>query len=374
MIIVYVHHSYWPVLGGCELAMQRLCEHLVSLGHEVFVVTSRYNADDRPRYEVINGIDIIRVKAYSLHFPDLTVPKEVPRKILEKADIIQGWSQNSYFTYRVCREAKKLGKHIIMYFLGVDYLKNHSSLLIRLFGYPYQKWVTRKVAKITDLALVTNEHEKKLLKKRYGLEAVVLPHGVEDRFLTMPNMAKYFRNKYGINERIITYIGRIHPTKGLDLLIRAFTKVTEKEPDVALVVAGKGETNYFKKCIKLIKSLGLNSKVRYFGYISEEDKIGLIDSSEFVVIPSRHAGESYPLVIDEVKARGKPLIVTNYGALPYRIINLVEGVVVDADICSLARGLCYALSNRCLFHVVSKPLTWKEVADKLLTLYQSIVG
>jgi len=55
-----------------------------------------------------------------------------------------------------------------------------------------------------------------------------------------------------------------------------------------------------------------------------------------VVIPSKHAGESYPIIIDEVKARGKPLVVTNYGALPYRVKNMVEGIVVNADVDSLA--------------------------------------
>ena len=215
MIIVHVHHSYWPVLGGCELAIQKICEHLVSLGHEVFVVTSGYNATDRPKYEIINGIHVIRIKAYSLRFPDLTVPMEVPRKILEKADIIQGWSQNSYFTYRICKEAEKLGKPIIMYFLGVDYLRDHPNLLIKSLGYPYQKQITHKVAKITDLALVTNGYEEKLLKK-YGLEAVVLPHGVENQYFITPNIAKYFRDKYEIGERIVAYIGRIHPTKGYE--------------------------------------------------------------------------------------------------------------------------------------------------------------
>ncbi|MEM4005191.1 MAG: glycosyltransferase, partial [Desulfurococcaceae archaeon] len=138
--------------------------------------------------------------------------------------------------------------------------------------------------------------------------------------------------------------------------------------------AGKGDARYLKKCMKLVRVLGLENRVKYLGYISEEDKIGLIDSSEFVVIPSRHAGESYPLIVDEVKARGKPLVVTSYGALPHRIINLVEGIVVNADIHSLARGLHYALQNQYSFRITSRPLTWKEVADKLLNLYQSITS
>jgi len=60
--------------------------------------------------------------------------------------------------------------------------------------------------------------------------------------------------------------------------------------------------------------------------------------------------------------------------LPYRIVNLVEGIVVNADVQSLARGLYYALQNKSSFHVTSKVFTWQEIADYLLTLYQKIIG
>jgi glycosyltransferase involved in cell wall biosynthesis len=141
---------------------------------------------------------------------------------------------------------------------------------------------------------------------------------------------------------------------------------------VILLIAGSGDVKYLDKCVNLANKFRLGDKVKYLGYLSEEDKIGLIDASEFVVIPSRHAGESYPLIIDEVKARGKPLIVTNYGALPNRVVNSIEGIVVNADASSLARSIEYALSNSRSFKVLSKPYTWSEVAEKLLTIYEEI--
>jgi glycosyltransferase involved in cell wall biosynthesis len=185
-------------------------------------------------------------------------------------------------------------------------------------------------------------------------------------------MARSFRERYGVEGKIIAYIGRIHPTKGLDLLIKAFIEVVKHESDVVLLIAGKGDIKYLDKCINLAKRFGVEDKVRYIGYLSEEDKIGLIDASEFVVIPSRHSGESYPLIIDEVKAREKPLIVTNHGALPNRIVNSIEGVVVNANVSSLARGIRYALSNSKSFKVLSNLYTWSEIAEKLVTIYKDV--
>lgn len=366
MIIVQVFHSFWPILGGVERAMQRLSEELAKLGHEVHIVTSTYRTGNRPRYETINGMHVHRVKAWTLHFPDLTLVREIPREVLKRADVVHCWSQNSYFTYKICKEAKNLGKPIVMYFLGVDYLKHHYNILIRLFGYLYQKYITRKVVKITNLALVTNEYEKKLLKERYGVNAIVLPHGVDDRYLKLPNMAQYFKEKYGIEGRIIAYIGRIHPTKGIDLLIKAFAEVVKQVPDAILVIAGKGDKKYLMKYLRLAEKLGIHEKVKYIGYISEKDKIALIDASRVVVLPTKHAGESYPLLIDEVRSRGKlVLVLSRSPALQvFNYILRVDSVKELSD--KLVDVLFTTMKPRLHINL----LTWAQCADMLLKLYR----
>lgn len=372
MKIVHITALYYPFVGGLEFSVQRIAEEQAKSGHEVLVITSDAGGSSRG-IEIVNDVTVVRVKSIKFRYPYFIVPMDAPKAMLEDADIIHGWSQTYYFVYKLSNYCKNvLGKPFVLYFIGVDYLQNHFNPFIRLLGYWYQRSITKRFANLIDLAIVTNDHEKNILKERYGLESVVLPHGVSEHYFSTPNMERVFRSKYRINERIIAYIGRIHPTKGLDLLIRAFAKIAERETDIVLVVAGKGDKNYLKKCMRLTKNLNLEGKIKYLGYISEEDKIGLIDASEFVVLPSKHAGESYPLIVDEVKARGKPLVVTNYGVLPYRIINLVEGIVVNANVPSLIKGIHYALHNVKSFRIISKPLTWKEVTERLLTLYQSI--
>jgi len=374
MRIAHISTLYYPFVGGLEFAVQQVAEEQVKLGHEVLVVTSDASGNSRG-VEIVNGVTIVRVKSIKSKYPYFIVPIDFSEAVLNGVDVIHGWSHTYYFVYKLSRYGKSvLRRPLALYFTGVDYLQKHFNFVIRLLGYQYQKSVTKRLSNLVDLALVTNNYERDILKEKYGLESVILPHGVSDYYLNMPNMVSVFRDKYGIDERIIAFIGRIHPTKGLDLLIRAFAEVAKKESNVILAIAGRGDVRYFKKCMKLTRVLGLEDRVKYLGYISEEDKVGLIDSSEFIVIPSRHAGENYSLVVDEVKARGKPLVVTNYGILPHRIVNLIEGIVVNADVHSLARGLCYALSNKCSFRVLSRPLTWKEVAGKLLNLYQSIMG
>jgi len=372
--MVQVFHSFYPVLGGIERAMQRIGEELAKMGHEVHIITSTLGAEGRPKFEEINGLYVHRVKAWTFHYPDLTIPREVPLELLKRADIVQGWSQNSFFTYKVLKEAKRLGKPIAMYFIGVDYLRNHYNPPIKIFGYKYQMWITKRYTKIVDLALVTNEYDREVLRKRYGLESAMLPHGVDEIYLKMPNMAKHFRDKYGVEGRIVSYIARIHPTKGLDLLIRAFAEVAKQMPDAVLIVAGEGNKGYLRKCLELAEGLGVKDRVRYLGYISEEDKIALIDASEVVVLPTRHAGESYPLLVDEVTSRGKPLVVTNVSKALAERAKALGFSVANTRPEDLTQAILRVLNNHGGGGTTRRVKTWREIAEELLRTYRSIVG
>jgi glycosyltransferase involved in cell wall biosynthesis len=373
MKIAHVHHHCYPIIGGVERAIQRISEELFKLNHEVHVITSKFGAEGRPKDEVINEIHVHRMRALRLHFSDLAIPLEAP-EILKEADAVVCWSQNSYFTYKVCRDAKRLGKPSAVYFIGVDYLGHHYNPFVRVFGRPYQKWITRKMADLADVALATNDYERELLKEKYCIDAIVLPHGIDEEYLKLPDMAEVLRRKYNIDERIVAYIGRIHPTKGLDILVKAFIRVAKEEPDVVLVIAGKGDEGYLKKCLKIARRASVEDRIKVLGYVSEEDKIALIDASDIVALPTRHAGESYPLLINEVLARGKRLVMTRGSIASKWVEESGVGKVVDPDPQSLAQALAEELRSeggREGGKVINIP-TWREVACKLLVLLQQV--
>jgi len=373
--IIHVSTLFSPFVGGLEIAVQRVAEEQAKLGHEVYVVTSDAHSGDRPKFEK-NLITIMRVKSWKNPYPYLIVPREMPREILKNADIIMGWGHTYYFIYRMVREAKKFEKPVGVYFIGVDYLRHHYNMLFRVFGYQYQRMLTKRLTKIIDIAFVTNDYEKELLKKRYDLESFVVPHGIDEIYLKTPNMAENFKEKYNIKGRIITYIGRIHPTKGIDLLIRAFTEVAMKMPNIILIIAGSGDEKYIEKCLRLAERLGVRKRIKFIRYISEEDKIALIDASNVIVLPTKHAGESYPLLINEVLARGKKLIITR-GSIASRWIE-EKGIakVVNKDPQELAQAIIDELNfeNNIMIdsNKTMKILTWRDVAYKLLEFLQQV--
>ena len=372
MKIIHVHHHYWPVVGGLENVVKALAEGMAKLGHEVHVVTSTYGAGSRPREEVINGVHIHRVKSIRLGYPDLTYPLEVPRGILRNTDVVHGHSQNSLFTVKMIEEAKKLGVKIVMHFMAVDSLKDHPNALIRLLGPKYSNAMLRRALGMADVRLARSLRDKALIEDRFGVSVEYVPDGVPRWFVERDYAGDVFKSKYGIDGDYVLYVGRLHPLKGVDVLIRAMSLVINKT-DLRLVIAGPGERRPY---MELARRIGVDKHVLFLGFISEEDKVGAIDGSIGVILPSiSDYVEVYPMIITETWARSKPIIATMVGGVPYRVKHMINGLLVlPKDPVTLAEAIITLAQNKELGRRLGAEgrksvLTWDEIVDKLLSIY-----
>ena len=240
MRIVHVCHHYWPVVGGIENVVKSLAEGMARLGHEVHVVTSSYGAEGRPREEEVNGVYVHRVRAVRFGFPDLTFPLEYPMDILRNADVVHGHSQNSLFTVKMVEKAKELNVNIVIHFMAVDAFNDHPNPLIRLLAPYYGKWVLQRALRVSDVKLVKSRRDEEILREGYGIDAVYVPDGVPDDLFKKTNMAKEFRDRYGIYDPFVVYVGRLHKLKGIDVLIKAMSIVVKELSELKAVIIGPG--------------------------------------------------------------------------------------------------------------------------------------
>ena len=115
--------------------------------------------------------------------------------------------------------------------------------------------------------------------------------------------------RLNIQKKYILFISRIHPKKGLDLLIKSWTNLNIKYPDWDLLIVGPnddiGYLNYIKK---LITDGGIKNKVHFAGMLSGEDRINSFYASSLFVLPSHT--ENFGIVIAEALAAGLPVITT----------------------------------------------------------------
>jgi glycosyltransferase involved in cell wall biosynthesis len=369
--IVHVVHSYWPAVGGIEGVVKALAEGMASRGHEVHVVTSAYSG--RPAEEVVNGVRVHRVRSLRLGFPDLTYPLRVPRELLRSADVVHGHSQNGLFTVKVLGEAKGLGARTAIHFMAVDSLRDHPNPLVRLLGPLYGYRNVRAALRAADLRLVKSYRDMEVLRTRYGAETVYVPDGVDEKLLAMPNMAERFREMFKVNDPFVVYVGRLHRLKGVDVLIGAMAAVRGEAPELKAVIVGPGDRRPY---LALAERLGVRDRVIFTGYVDEEAKVGAIDASLALVLPSvSDYAEAFSLAITEAWARGKPVIASAVGEVPYRVKNMVNGLLVPPrDPRALAEAIIAIYSDSGLAYKLGLKgrdgvYTWNQVIDKLLSLY-----
>ena len=375
MRIVHIHHHYWPVIGGLERAVQSIAEEQVKLGHEVHVITSRYDAKNRPQEEIVNNVFIHRVKAMRVNFPDLTYPLEYPEEVLKNADIVHGHTQNSLFVVKMIEKAKGIGIKTVMYFMAVDALHDHPNPLIRTLGPLYSRWILKKAVQLSDVKLVRSLRDHELLERKYGIRAIYIPDGVPRWFISYRYSGHMFRERYNLDGDYILYIGRMHPLKGVDVLIRAMHYVRE-HVNLKLVVIGPGDQRPYRE---LAEKLGVKDHIVLLGHVDEKTKIGAIDGSLGVVIPSVSSYvEVYPMAISEAWARGKPVIATSVGGIPYRVRHLVNGLLVPPrSPKALAEAIITLANDKTLSTRLgnigkSSIMAWDEIAKKITEVYERV--
>jgi glycosyltransferase involved in cell wall biosynthesis len=376
MRIVHIHPHYWPVVGGLENVVKALAEGMARLGHEVHVITCTYGAEGRPREEVVNGVHVHRVRSVRLGYPDLTYPLEYPSDLLKSADVVHGHSQNSLFTVKIIERAKRLGVKTVVHFMAVDALDDHPNPLVRMLGPLYGRQAVLRAIRSSDVKLVKSLRDKEILKSRYGIDAVYVPDGVDEKLLTAPDKAKEFKAKYNIDGPFVVYVGRLHKLKGVDVLIKAISIAAREEPALTAVIIGPGDQRPYRK---LADRLGVGRNVVFTSFVSEEVKIGALDASTALVLPSiSNYVEAFSLAITEAWARGRPVVASAVGEIPYRVRHMVNGLLVPPkNPKALADSILQLIRDRKLGEKLSaegrkRVTTWGKVIEELLKLYASM--
>jgi glycosyltransferase involved in cell wall biosynthesis len=152
-----------------------------------------------------------------------------------------------------------------------------------------------------------------LAYEEFGVEKTnikVVPNGLRlSQFEMLPARGE-FRTRYGIEsgERIILFLGRIHKTKGLELLLRAFCKLQKALPDVRLAIAGP-DGGYLRQVREDIRHLGITNNVLLTGPLYADAKLEAFVDADAYVLPSSY--DIFGLSAIEACACGIPTILTN---------------------------------------------------------------
>ncbi|HML94121.1 MAG TPA: glycosyltransferase family 4 protein [Thermodesulfobacteriota bacterium] len=177
---------------------------------------------------------------------------------------------------------------------------------------------------VFDSIMANSDWVRKRLAEE-GIEPVeVLRYGVESVGEEAPLS----------EEPTAVFAGRLVKEKGVDVLLRAFGKVSAKVPAARLVIAGDGPER--KNLEALASRLNLTPSVRFAGYLQQEEMNDALKGAWVQVIPSLW-DEPFGIVAIEAMARGAPVVASSSGGLGEIIEPGVDGFLVppgDADVLS----------------------------------------
>jgi D-inositol-3-phosphate glycosyltransferase len=191
--------------------------------------------------------------------------------------------------------------------------------------------------------------------------------------------------------RMLLFVGRIEPLKGLDVLIEAIGIMYHKDglkenPFCLVIIGGESEGNTEQADIEMsrIKSLseqyGLKDLVTFLGKRSQDSLPYYYSAAEAVVVPSQY--ESFGMVALEAMACGKPVVASQIGGLAYLVQDGVTGFTVPVDDpLELANRISLLLMNSDLRDQmgrqavqVAQEYAWEKIASKLMVVYNDLLS
>jgi glycosyltransferase involved in cell wall biosynthesis len=177
-------------------------------------------------------------------------------------------------------------------------------------------------------------------------EAVhVVPHGVDPWLRPAPEEAKTaLRLRLGLVRPYILFLGGINPLKNIANLLRAFRQLVPSH-DVDLVLAGFKRWR-FERELAPIQELGLQDRVRYVGYIPDEELAALYSGAECLALPSWYEGFGIPIV--EAMSCGCPVVTSSGRHGAPEVAGGAALLVSPADPSAIATGLSRVLDDPAL--------------------------
>ena len=228
--------------------------------------------------------------------------------------------------------------------------------------------------------IVLSQAFKNLLIENYNIPEKyieIIPGGVNtDKFMVAISKDKA-REKFNIPEGkfVITCVRRLVKRMGLENLINAISIIKEKNPEIMLLIAGKGPI--YNDLQEMIRKLNLQGNVKLLGFVPDEDLPFLYRSADFSIVPTT-ALEGFGLIVLESLASGTPVMVTPVGGLPEVIRDFSPELILnDCTVNSLVEGITSVLNckiklpdKESCIDFVKNNYDWSIITKRIYNLYK----
>ncbi|HEX7329892.1 MAG TPA: glycosyltransferase [Pyrinomonadaceae bacterium] len=372
MRVLHIIPSVSERSGGPATAIIPMCRALLREGIEVLLVTTDAGLPGTNG----NVLDYKGVPARFFHSQwgesfkySRTMASWLSANIkhFDLAHIHAIFNHSSVAAARACRDA---GVPYVIRPLGTldPWSMTQKSVRKRLFWQVSGKTMLQRAAAVH----YTSEVEKLSTERLLGLNhGKVIALGIETS-TTSENLADHFPEL--ARDPYVLVLSRLHPKKGLDVLIDAFQSLDETFSRWRLVLAGDGPSEYVAK----LKSKVKGDRILFTGWLEGERKNVVLSRASLLALPSHQ--ENFGLCVMEALAYSVPVLVSPNVNLATEIASAKAGWISAIDKESLAAKLAEALQGEEELarrgragKQLSQKYSWENAARDLTQLYTEIL-
>lgn len=394
--ILFAVHAYKPAyrVGGPVISVSALAERLVVRGHDVTVFTSTSNLDedlDVPVGEPMNieGVHVRyfkpeeRLKRWLFFVPYLSksmgflyspVMRDQLESVVPTVDVVHTHLPFVYPTYAASRAAFRHRKPLFYHQRSAfdPGRLRFRALKKRLYIAAIERPIMRRAT--TLIALTAAEQ---MSYRALGVDTTcrIIPNGVDVmQYRETPDVGVGARWGIPAGETVILFMGRLHPNKGADKLLRAFLLIQARFPETVLVMAGPDERGLERQFRDLVHQAGVANRVIFPGMVSGTEKRDLLARADLFCLPSE--GEGFSMAVLEALASATPVLLSLGCHFPEAQAAGV-GRTAPTEPAALAVVLAEMLQEPDVLHrmglrareFVAQNYSWDSVVDQTLDAY-----
>lgn len=400
MKILYAVPGYKPAyrIGGPVVSVSATAEYLVRRGHSVTVFATNSNLDQdlevpTNRPVSVNGVEVWyfrrqdRIKKWLPFVPYLA--KSIgylyaPRMqaalnaIVPGVDVVHSHLPFIYPTHAAAYAAFKYKKAFFYHQRGVldpAHLRFRSvkkRIVLKLIEKPIMQ-------RATCLIGLTEYERRSYVLLGVNTPCEVIPNGIDTREYWHETDPAWHR-RIGVepNATMILFMGRLHPTKGVERLLDAFLRIKDDFPRAVLVLAGPDEFGLQKKVKDAVLTQCEHGRILFTGMVSGDVKKALLARANVFCLPSNAEGLSIA-VLEAMASRTAVLL--SVGCHFNEVEEQGAGRVCAAEPKAIAECLKEMLNNPEElskmgwrgYEFVRSQYDWNVVVDKLCSLYQRYI-
>lgn len=368
---------YRPHTSGLTIYTERLARALARRGHQVTVLTSRFDPS-LPRWEVKDGVTIIRPK----------VLLRVSKGVIMPSLPIHAW--------RLIRQADVVNPHVpqpdaaVIASIGRLFRKPviltyHCDLrlpkgLVNFFA-NHGSHLTNHVSASLANVIVTYTYDfaehSPFLKRYLSKVRPILPP-VELESISEADLAT-FRAKHKIqpSQRVIGMAARLATEKGVEYLVKALPEVIQRHPETRVLFAGQsegvmGEEQYAERLKPLIEQL--DTHWAFLGLLSSRELAAFYRVADVTVLPSINSTESFGMVQVESMTCGTPVVASDLPGVRYPVLTTGMGAIVPpTDVHALSKALLNLLDQPNGYHGNPQEISQRYAPDKIAAEYEQVM-